>query len=58
MIMAWNMTEPRNMMCSICRNHNPVLSSLMTYHCICNNSIMIGLHMLTLPGELQLTSGF
>jgi hypothetical protein len=30
-VMSWNMTEPRNMICSICRNHSPVLSSLMTF---------------------------
>ena len=24
-------------MCSFCRNHNPVLSSFMTYHRVCNN---------------------
>jgi hypothetical protein len=24
--------------CSVCRNHNPVLSSFMTYHQVCNKS--------------------
>jgi hypothetical protein len=28
--------------CSICRNHNPVLSSFMTYHRVCNKSNTTG----------------
>jgi len=31
--------------CSVCRNHNPILSSYMTYHLICNNSVNDGCHM-------------
>ena len=28
--------------CSVCRNHNPTLSSLMTYHGVCKESKMMG----------------
>jgi len=28
--------------CSVCRNHNPVLSSFMTYHPVCNKSNRTG----------------
>ena len=28
--------------CSVCRNHNPVLSSFMTYHRVCNKRNMTG----------------
>jgi len=29
-------------MCSVCRNHNPVRSSFMTYHRVCNKRITTG----------------
>ena len=29
-------------LCSVCRNHNPVLSSFMTYHQVCNKSNTMG----------------
>ena len=45
-----------------CCNHNPVISSLMIYHRICNNSIMMGLHvehhLHILPGECEFTLAF
>jgi hypothetical protein len=25
-------------MCPVCRYHNPVFTSFMTYHCVCNHS--------------------
>ena len=61
-IMAWNMTETRNRICSVCCNNNAVFSSLMTYHRVCSNSIMTGLHvehhLQILPREYEFTPVF
>jgi hypothetical protein len=35
------------MNCSVCRNHNTVLSSLMTYHRVCNKINAMGAYSVT-----------
>jgi len=46
-----------HVMCSVCRNHNPVLSSFMTYHWVCNKRYTtvphVGQKLLTLPEHLS-----
>jgi hypothetical protein len=45
-------------LCSICRNHNPVLSSFMTYHRVCNqnttaDTILVKHELFTIPEHLR-----
>jgi hypothetical protein len=49
-----------HMLCSVYRNDNPILSSFMIYHRVCNNTMGIssGAETVFYSGASEFTSGF